>query len=198
MILGGALLFICVTFALPWSLFLAVGSPSTGGTLVATIVAILTALSGALVVRQARAPRAAGSEQSAKGMLGALLAGALILTTVGSILIHQTRRPPAGFPESFGGGGPEVLRYIGTAFLTVAVLGVLLGLTLIPSTARELKRQIDVEASSVALGTCLFFFWMYGAFEKAFTLPRFSRGVATVSILVAYLLARLLLKIRYR
>jgi len=95
-------------------------------------------------------------------------------------------------------GSARVEHDVGKGFLAVAMVLVFVSLIAVPSSERELLRRIDLEACSIAIGMCFFFFIAYSSFHDAFSLPSFTPGVAVWTVLVSYLIARLALTIRYR
>lgn len=84
------------------------------------------------------------------------------------------------------------------ALLVSAAALIFLSLVFAPSSERELSRRIDLEACGVALPISFFFFLAYEAFQDGLSLPAFSSGIAALTLLASYLLARLALTIRYR
>ena len=178
-----------------------------------TLVAVLAASIVVFGVRQilllARTPGAKLFERSSHASLTVALTAALIVGMVGSGIGHINERCNVTHSVTTYPGGSELTSeteicshggygYLGLAVLAVALLVVFIGLTFIPSTERELRRRIDLEASSITLGTTVFFFFFYPALKFVLPLPAFSELVAILSIIVVYLLARLVASIRYR
>src|SRR5207248_11506235 len=93
---------------------------------------------------------------------------------------------------------PSYWGYFGLGIFVVALVLVCGALTFIPSTERELRRRIDLEASSVAMGTSILFFFMYHWFSFVLHLPKFTQATAILQMIVAYLIARIVLSARYK
>lgn len=115
-------------------------------------------------------------------------------------------RPVPGQQECQGAGisyhCTQVLKLHTTptaiALLVIAVALIFISLVLAPSSERELARRINLEACAVALPISFFFFLVYESFQRGLSIPNFTPGIAALTLLASYLLARLALTIRYR
>lgn len=196
---AAVVLFVVLTLLLPLTssriAFLA-GTPfSAWGSYVAlTIEVVIAVICLAVLVRAARRDR----KQLPRISLGLSLGLGFVSAVVGGSVTFMARSAPEGFPDRLGGPLPEEAKWVGIALQFAAIAIVFIGLTLNPSSSTELKRKIEVEASSVALGTCLFFFYVYRGLETHVGLPKFNEFIAMASILVSYLAARAAVRFRYR
>jgi hypothetical protein len=192
----------------PFALTIAFDNSTVLGIVVSVVFAFAVTLGVRKILRLSRTPGAKLFERSSHALMTLALTGGLLLASAGGYVetigqhqhLHSFSRTENG--AEIGG---EVATYthgswgwVGLGLLIGAVLLVFVALAFIPSTERELRRRIDLEASSVALGTSILFFFLYTGVAFVVPLPQFSRNVAIVSMIVAYLAARLALSIRYR
>jgi hypothetical protein len=193
----------------PFALTIAFDDSTVLGIVVSVIFAFGITLGVRKILRLSSTPGAKLFERSSHALMTLALTGGLLLAMTGSYVatigqhqhLHSFSRTEDGTEVISG----EVATYthgawgwVGLGLLITAVLLVFVALAFIPSTERELRRRIDLEASSVALGTSLLFFFLYSGVAFVVPLPQFSANVAIVTMIVAYLAARLALSIRYR
>jgi len=161
------------------------------------------------ILRLSRTPGAEVFERASHASLTLALTGALLFGMIGGSVahLHESRRETTAVTNYSDGSQTASTTvhyshsewgYVGLAIIGLALLLVFAGLTFFPSTERELKRRMDLEASSITLGTCLFFFFFYSSVSYVVPLPAFSANVAILSIIIVYLLARLVVSLRYK
>lgn len=199
-----------VAIAAPIGLTIAFHRSVAVGSVLSIILASAIALGVRKVIKLSRAPGARLFERSSRALLTVCLTGGLILAMTGATVATIDQHAHRHFVTTVESDGasstseydtytPSEWGWVGLGLVLTALILVFGALAFIPSTERELRRRIDLEATSIAMGVCLLFFLVYNGITFVVReLPKFSNLVAISSMVIAYLLARIVLSIRYR